>query len=122
MLTLTSSDGETFEVPRAVAFQSGTIRRICSGIEDAGTIPLINISSIILPELIQYLETSIADEWNAFKNFKAQLVNADLEKLKAFVRAATFLELPNLANAAAEAIKPMVNTDYEKSITQAFNF
>ncbi|OIT38521.1 PREDICTED: E3 ubiquitin ligase complex SCF subunit sconC-like [Nicotiana attenuata] len=121
MLTLTSSDGVTFEVPKTVACQSETIRRICSDIEDdAITIPLIDISSIILRELIQYLETSITDEWIAFKNFKAQLVNVDLEKLKAFVKAAAFLELHDLAEVAAETIKPMFNTDNKDSIIRAF--
>ncbi|XP_026450382.1 SKP1-like protein 4 [Papaver somniferum] len=54
MVTLMSSDGETFEVEEAVALQSGTIKHM---IEDGcadNAIPIPNITSNILAKVIEY--------------------------------------------------------------------
>ncbi|KAK1302268.1 SKP1-like protein 1A [Acorus calamus] len=53
-VTLRSSDGEEFEVPKEVALMSVTIRNIIEDAWDGINIPLYNVESGVLAKVIEY--------------------------------------------------------------------
>ncbi|KAI3919484.1 hypothetical protein MKW98_030195 [Papaver atlanticum] len=80
MVTLKSSDGETFDVEESVALQSQTIKHM---IEDDCTdngIPLPNVTSKILAKVIEYRTKHDGDgdvKDKDFKDWDAEFVKVD---------------------------------------------
>ncbi|XP_057798900.1 SKP1-like protein 11 [Salvia miltiorrhiza] len=90
-LTLLSSDGERFMVPEAAAVQSKTIKNIvedgCSG----GPIPLANVSSKVLAEVIVFLKnhangSEIEEQKKSDETFLKEIADRIRDKSPEWVR------------------------------------
>ncbi|XP_041010088.1 LOW QUALITY PROTEIN: SKP1-like protein 1A [Juglans microcarpa x Juglans regia] len=111
MITLISSDGETFEVNEAVAIESQTIK---NGIEDTCTddgIPLPKVTGQILAKVLEYckkhVEQAISDDDLAIKDWDAEFVEVDQATLFGLIMAADYLNIKSLLELTCQTVADM---------------
>ncbi|CAA7021571.1 unnamed protein product [Microthlaspi erraticum] len=108
MIVLKSSDGELFEIEKAVALQ---LQRIAHMVEDEGAdnvIPLENVTSQVLTKVIEYCKNHVhvdsSSEWDA------KFMDVDLSMMFELVKAADESMMFELVMAAHYLnIKPLVD-------------
>ena len=100
MIVLRCSDGETFEVDKAVALESQTIKHMIEDDCADTSIPLPNITSKILALVIEYckrhLEVAKVEDQTAeedLKTFDAEFVKVDQSTLFNLILVWIFLNL-----------------------------
>jgi S-phase kinase-associated protein 1 len=116
IITLLSSDGQSFEVRAAAALQSVIVTKV---IEDFGPgipIPVMEVSSEILEKVIEYctyhadhpprrIETiDDIDPWDV------QFLNVDPEVLSLIALAAHYLDIPSLRLLACRKIAEIIQS------------
>ncbi|KAK3412713.1 hypothetical protein EUGRSUZ_I01424 [Eucalyptus grandis] len=123
MITLRSSDGETFEIEEAAALQSKTLENMID--EDcAGTpIPLPNVTGKILAKVVEFCskhaEPGVDDE--SLRAWDAEFVNVEQATVFDYILAANFLEIPTLLNLTCNVVADMIRGKTPDEIRKFFN-
>ncbi|OVA10206.1 SKP1 component [Macleaya cordata] len=124
VITLKSSDGDTFDVDEAVAVESETIKQM---IEDGcadGSIPLPNVTGNILAKVIEYckkhVETS-KEEGEDLKEWDAEFVKVDQGTLFNIILAANYLNIKNLLDLTCQTVADMIKGKTPEEIRRTFN-
>ncbi|KAI3889053.1 hypothetical protein MKX03_012486 [Papaver bracteatum] len=112
MITLKSSDGKTFDVEEFVALQSQTIKHMTEDDYADNRIPLPNVTSKILAEVIEYCrkhdgDADEKDEKDEVKNWDAKFVTVDLAT---FFDRETF-DVEESVALQSQTIKHMIDDD-----------
>ncbi|KAL6846691.1 hypothetical protein ACP4OV_024139 [Aristida adscensionis] len=143
MLTLRSSDNESFQVEEAVAMQSQTIKSLLEDCPEGG-IPLPNVNAKILAKVIEFCKehaqaaaaagdgaTAAAAEPTAAANkaaedklkaFDADFVNGvDQATLFDLILAANYLDIKSLLDLTCQAVADMIKGKTPEEIRKTFN-
>ncbi|CAI0550226.1 unnamed protein product [Linum tenue] len=138
LITLKSSDGESFEVDEAVAMQSLTIKHmhIEGHVDIDGAIPLPHVTSKILAKVIDYCQKELysssstaeadADAGGGDEDVKRAWEMSDLagvgeDTLWDLLLAANYLEVEGLLDLAYEAVEEMVKGRIDPEIRMVLN-
>ncbi|CAA7021573.1 unnamed protein product [Microthlaspi erraticum] len=111
MLVLKTSDGESFEVEEAVALQSQTIAHMIEDDCADNGIPLANVTSKILPKVIEYCkkhadgESSTEEE---LKTWDKKFVDIDNSTIFDLILAANYLNIPGLLDLTCQTIADQI--------------
>ncbi|KAI3847994.1 hypothetical protein MKX03_001106 [Papaver bracteatum] len=126
MITLKSSDEQTFVIEETVALQSKTLEYMIAENETENYVfPLPNVTGSILAKVIEYctkhaeIETSDEDK----KIWDAQFVDAgtDTKLLTDLTMAANFLNIMGLMDLALQTLADMIRRKTPEQIRQIFN-
>ncbi|GLJ36407.1 hypothetical protein SUGI_0730930 [Cryptomeria japonica] len=128
---LKSSDDEMFEVDKAVAFESETIKNM---IEDTGVesvVPLPNVSSNILVKVIEYCNYHVdaaktSEEKSAIseedvKKWDQEFVKVDQATLFDVILGANYLNIKNLLDLTCQTVADIIEGKSPEEIRKTFN-
>ncbi|KAK9286120.1 hypothetical protein L1049_014501 [Liquidambar formosana] len=120
-IKLKSSDGETFEVDEAVAFQSKTIKRK-SGNDYSGckVITLSSVTGNILSMVIKFCENHVQPPFT-LSAWDSGFVDVDQSTLFDLIMAAYNLEIESLQNLACKKAADMIKGKTPEEIRKTFN-
>ncbi|XP_059651116.1 SKP1-like protein 1A [Cornus florida] len=127
-ITLQSSDGESFEVDKAVAFESQTIKNMIKDAYDDCVFPLTNVTSKILAKVIEYCKKHVkvpktndgtVDE--ELRNWDNEFVNVDHPTLFDLILVANYLDIKNLLHLTCETLGDMIKGKSVEEICTMFN-
>ncbi|XP_059624692.1 SKP1-like protein 1A [Cornus florida] len=124
-VVLRTLDGETFEVEEAVAMEAQTIKHLIEDDCADSIIPLPNVSSKILPMIIEYckkhIETPKSEE-DALKTFEADFVK-DIDQATLFdlILAANYLNIKSLLDLTCQTVANMFKGKTPEEIRKTFN-
>ncbi|XP_026439792.1 SKP1-like protein 1B [Papaver somniferum] len=125
MVTLKSSDGETFDVEQSVALQSQTIKHMIEDDCADNGIPLPNVTSKILAKVIEYCRKhdGDADEKgkDEVKNWDAEFVKVDQSTLFDLILAANYLNIKELLDLTCQTVADMIKGKTAEEIRKTFN-
>ncbi|KAI4305639.1 hypothetical protein L6164_028995 [Bauhinia variegata] len=125
VLTLVCSDGETFELEKAVAVQSKTIENLLEDIPSEGNIPVPNVSGSILAKVIEYLkqhsEDNKEEDEGRLRAWDTEFVKVDQKTLIDLMLAADYLNIKGLLNLACQAVADMIQGRNPDEIRRLFN-
>ncbi|XP_026432627.1 SKP1-like protein 1B [Papaver somniferum] len=126
MVTLKSSDGETFDVEESVALQSQTIKHMIEDDCADNGIPLPNVTSNILAKVIEYCRKhdDNADEKakdDELKNWDAEFVKVDQSTLFDLILASNYLNVKELLDLTCQTVADMIKGKSPKEIRKTFN-
>ena len=131
-LKLTASDGTEFEVDRAVANMSTTVKNMLDdmdGVENT-PIPLPNAPSKILPKVIEYckyhLEHDVATtteekQTNDIIPWDQEFCKVDQETLFGLIMAANYLDIKALLDLTCKTFANMIHGKTPEEIRNLFN-
>ncbi|KAK1309059.1 SKP1-like protein 1A [Acorus calamus] len=118
-ITLRSSDGEEFEVPKEVALMSVTIRNIIEDDWDGKNIPLYNVESGVLAKVIEYCkrhspaiaaatnnEAMTEEELEAWDKYF--VMNMDNHELFEVIMGTNYMVVQGLMDLACQRVADMV--------------
>lgn len=128
MITLISSDGESFEATEEAAKMSQTIKHMIEdGCADDG-IPLPNVPAKILSMLIEYCNKHVADadkasagEKEELKSFDASFVTVDQATLFEIILAANFLSIKGLLDLGCQTVADNIKDKSVEEVRKIFN-
>ncbi|KAF9598039.1 hypothetical protein IFM89_023816 [Coptis chinensis] len=125
IITLKSSDGETFEVEEDVIVQSETIKHL---IEDDCTdngIPVPNVNAKILAMVIEYCKKHVGksadDKDDDLKNFDAEYIKVDQATLFDIILAANYLNVKPLLDLSCQTVADMIKGKKPEEIRELFS-
>ncbi|OWM83965.1 SKP1-like protein 1 [Punica granatum] len=132
MITLRSSDGETFEVEESVAVESQTIKHMIEDDCADSVIPLPNVSSKILSKVIEYCKKHVESAAAAgtendktaedtLKAWDAEFVKVDQSTLFDLILAANYLNVTGLLNSTCQTVADMIKGKTPEEIRKTFN-
>uniref|UniRef100_A0A453KIX3 SKP1-like protein n=1 Tax=Aegilops tauschii subsp. strangulata TaxID=200361 RepID=A0A453KIX3_AEGTS len=131
MITLISSDGESFEATEEAAKMSVTIKHMIEdGCADDG-IPLPNVPAKILSMVIEYCNNADEDDDNNnnnasagekedLKSFDASLVAVDQATLFDIILAANFLSIKGLLDLACQKVADDIKDKSVEEVREIF--
>ncbi|XP_042493028.1 SKP1-like protein 1A [Macadamia integrifolia] len=129
VVTLKSSDGETFEVDEAVALESLTIKHMIE--DDLGNngILLPNVACKILKKVIEYCKKHVetpktedqrtADE--ELKTWDDEFMKVDHDTLFNLILASNYLNIKSLLDLTSQTLADMVKGKTPEEIRKMFN-
>ncbi|KAK9941604.1 hypothetical protein M0R45_007306 [Rubus argutus] len=130
MITLKSSDQETFEIEESVALESETIKHM---VEDGcadNAIPLPNVTSSILAKVLEYCnrhakegkdQDNKEEKSDKLKAFDADFVKVDQNVLFDLILAANYLNIKGLLDLTCQAVADMIKGKTPEEIRKHFN-
>ncbi|KAL6179065.1 hypothetical protein ACLB2K_050581 [Fragaria x ananassa] len=131
LITLKSSDNETFEVDEAVALESQTIKHM---VEDGcadNAIPLPNVTGAILARVIEYCKKHVEEGGkdaekdksgeSPLKTFDAEFVKVDQNVLFDLILAANYLNIKGLLDLTCQTVADMIKGKTPEEIRKTFN-
>ncbi|KAI3851191.1 hypothetical protein MKX03_012249 [Papaver bracteatum] len=124
MVTLKSSDGETFDVVESVALQSQTIKHMIEDDCADNGIPLPNVTSKILAKVIEYCKKHDGDADEKDKDLKewdAEFVKIDQATLFDLILAANYLNIKELLDLTCQTVADMIKGKTPEEIRKTFN-
>lgn len=132
ILTLRSSDNETFEVEEEVVVESQTIKHMIEEDCADATIPLANLTSSILAKVIEYCKKHVeftklaeADKTSAeddLKSYDAELVdNANQHVLFDLIVAANYLNIKSLLDLTCQKVADTIKDMKPEEVRKYFN-
>ncbi|KAI3896582.1 hypothetical protein MKX03_023160 [Papaver bracteatum] len=126
MVTLKSSDGETFDVKESVALQSQTIKHMIEDDCADNGIPLPNVTSKILAKVIEYCkkhdgDADEKDQKDEVKNWDAEFVKVDQATLFDLILAANYLNIKELLDLTCQTVADMIKGKTPEEIRKTFN-
>ncbi|CAL1405251.1 unnamed protein product [Linum trigynum] len=129
LITLRSSDGESFEVEEAVAMQSQTIKHMIEDDCADNGIPLPNVTAKILAMVIEYCKNhhgspksdAAAVDDGGLKNWDADFVKVDQETLFDLILAANYLNIKDLLDLTCQTVADMIKDRTPEEIRKHFN-
>lgn len=119
MLTLQSSNGIEFKLDQELAKTSGTINNL---MEDAGTedaIPLPNVTSHTLENVITYLTTLMPKDED--KDIMDHYAKMDQIELFEMILAANYLDIKILLDVLCKTVANMIKGKTPEEIRKTFN-
>lgn len=134
-IKLKSAQGELFEVEREVAEMSSLLKNVLDDTGAAEEIPLPNVKSAILKEVISYCEhhrTQPAEEIQkplkspnlkdcGVSEWDDQFVDKDQETLFELILAANYLDIKSLLDLTCAKVASMIKGKTPEQIRQQFN-
>jgi S-phase kinase-associated protein 1 len=130
-ITLRSSDSKEFEVEKAVAMESQTIRHMIQDDRADSDISLPSVNSKILFKVIEYCNKhvyaaakpadSAAPGSEDLKNWDAEFVKVDLPTLLYLVHAANYLNIEGLTDLTCQTVADMIKGKNPEEIRNMFN-
>ncbi|PRQ21911.1 putative S-phase kinase-associated protein [Rosa chinensis] len=131
-LTLTSCDGDDFQIREAVALESQTIKHM---VEDGcadNAIPLPNVTGAILAKVIEYCKRHVEDKESknednkndqeeSLKEFDADFVDVDQGVLFDLILAANYLNIKGLLDLTCQTVADMIKGKTPEQIREKFN-
>lgn len=132
-VVLVTSDGATYGVPLDVARRSVTIRNMIDDLgddADVGEIPLVNVDSKTLDDILNFLEKFYADKpenpdpksLESLKDTWATRYSAlDQAVLFNVILAANYLDIKDLLDVACKAVANMIKGKTPEEIRRTFN-
>ncbi|XP_030450244.2 SKP1-like protein 1 [Syzygium oleosum] len=123
MITLKSSDGETFEIEEIAALQSKTLESMIDENCASTPVPLPNITGKILAKVVEYCtkHAEVGADAESLRAWDAEFVSVDHPTLFDYILAANFLEIPTLLNLACQSVADMVKGKTPDEIHKIFN-
>ncbi|KAK1355953.1 hypothetical protein POM88_049209 [Heracleum sosnowskyi] len=123
MITLRSSDNETFEVEEAVALESQTIKHMIEDDCADTAIPLPNVTGSILAKVIEFCKKHVEskDDDEALKSFDAEFAKVDQETLYDLILAANYLNIKSLLDLTCQTVAEMIKGRSPEEIRKKFN-
>ncbi|KAI3926294.1 hypothetical protein MKW98_028430 [Papaver atlanticum] len=124
MVTLKSSDGETFDVEESVALQSQTIKHMIEDDCADNGIPLPNVTSKILAKVIEYCrkhDDPTDDKDKDLKDWDAEFVKVDQATLFDLILAANYLNIKSLLDLTCQTVADMIEGKTPEEIRKTFN-
>ncbi|CAL1405250.1 unnamed protein product [Linum trigynum] len=130
VITLKSSDGESFEVEEAVAMLSQTIKHMIEDDCADNGIPLPNVTAKILAMVIEYCKKhhgspkpdyagAVEDE--ALKTWDKKFVKVDQDTLFDLILAANYLNIKELLDLTCKTVADMMSGKTPEEIRKIFN-
>ncbi|CAI0553860.1 unnamed protein product [Linum tenue] len=132
LITLKSSDGESFEVEEAVAMQSQTIKHMIEDDCADNGIPLPNVTGRILAKVIEYCKKhheapkpdgfaggAAAD--GGLKSWDEDFVKVDQNTLFDLILAANYLNIKDLLDLTCQTVANMMKGKTPEEIRAIFN-
>ncbi|TXG59836.1 hypothetical protein EZV62_014409 [Acer yangbiense] len=132
-ITLTSSDGESFEVDQVVAVLSQTINHMIEDDCANSGIPVPNVTGKILAKVIEYCKKHVEstdktiDRSNSataaddLKNWDAEFVKVDQATLFDLILAANYLNIKGLLDLTCQTVADMIKGKTPEEIRRTFN-
>ncbi|KAL5752432.1 hypothetical protein ACOSP7_022619 [Xanthoceras sorbifolium] len=139
-ITLTSSDGESFEVEEVVANESQTIKHMIEDDCANSGIPVPNVTSKILAKVIEYCKKHVesaaktgdrsssnnnnsasAAVDDELKNWDAEFVKVDQATLFDLILAANYLNIKGLLDLTCQTVADMIKGKTPEEIRKTFN-
>ncbi|XP_042494262.1 SKP1-like protein 1B [Macadamia integrifolia] len=127
-VTLKSSDGETFDVDKAVAIESQTIKHMIEDDCADNGIPLPNVTSKILAKVIEYCKKHVESTKNddrtvdeELKSWDAEFVKVDQATLFDLILAANYLNIKSLLDLTCQTVADMIKGKTPEEIRKTFN-
>ncbi|KAF8013436.1 hypothetical protein BT93_I1323 [Corymbia citriodora subsp. variegata] len=123
MITLKSSDGETFQIEETAALQSKTLENMIDE-NCAGTpIPLRSINGKILAKVVEFCNkhAEVGVDAESLHAWDAEFVNVEYTTLFDYILAANFLEIPTLLDLASGVVGDMIKGKTPDEIRKMFN-
>lgn len=135
MVTLVSSDNETFSVPKAVACMSMTIKNTVDE-TDGGSVPVPNVSGKVMGQVLKYCtyhtdknkaktgEGSSTDSTKTDEEVKAwdtEYMQVDQGALFELILAANYLNIEPLLDLACATVAGMIKGKTPEEIRTQFN-
>ncbi|MCL7025269.1 hypothetical protein MKW94_004667 [Papaver nudicaule] len=128
VITLKSSDGESFEVDEAVALESQTIKHMIEDDCADNGIPLPNFTSKILAKVIEFckkhIESPKGDDRSTddeLKSWDAEFVKVDQATLFDLILAANYLNIKSLLDLTCQTVADMIKGKSPEEIRKTFN-
>ncbi|KAK6924517.1 SKP1 component, POZ domain [Dillenia turbinata] len=130
MITLKSSDGETFEVEESVALESQTIKHMIEDDCADNGIPLPNVTSKILSKVIEYCKKHVENNEKGseeraseedVKTWDAEFVKVDQATLFDLILAANYLNIKSLLDLTCQTVADMIKGKTPEEIRKTFN-
>ncbi|KAJ8452969.1 hypothetical protein Cgig2_014732 [Carnegiea gigantea] len=126
MVTLNSSDGETFEVEEAVLLQSQTIKHMIEDDCANNAIPLPNVTGKTLSKIIEYCKKHVTANASAatsedLKAWDADFVKVDQNTLFDMILAANYLDIKSLLDLTCQTVADMIKSKTPEEIRKIFN-
>ncbi|KAK9670653.1 hypothetical protein RND81_13G215500 [Saponaria officinalis] len=137
IITLRSSDGETFSVDETVALESQTIKHMVEDDCADSVIPLPNVTSKILAKVIEYCKKHVEYSSNKsadaaasaapaavddeLKAWDADFVKVDQATLFDLILAANYLNIKSLLDLTCQTVADMIKGKTPEEIRKTFN-
>ncbi|KAJ7980248.1 putative Cullin 1 [Quillaja saponaria] len=126
-ITLKCSDGETFDVDKAVARQSETIKHMIEDNCADNSIPLPFVNSKILPRVIEYCRKHVeaSDSKDQTSNYDleawdSEFVKVDQTTLFDLILTANYLNIKSLLDLTSQAVANMIKGKTPDEIRKMF--
>ncbi|CAN8292291.1 unnamed protein product [Cochlearia groenlandica] len=122
-IILTTMEGDSFEVDKAVALKSKTIKHIIDDGCAGEPIPLPNVSAPILTKVIEYckIHTEKILESNDLVAWDAEFVKVDQPTIFALIEAADYLNICDLLDLTCKTVADMMAGKNAEEIRALFN-
>ncbi|KAI9081229.1 hypothetical protein K1719_036801 [Acacia pycnantha] len=129
IITLRSSDGESFDIDEAVAVESQTIKHLIEDECATDGIPVPNVTGKILAKVIEYCkkhveaanseEKKVSDE--DLKTWDAEFMKVDQVLLFDLILAANYLDIKSLLDLTCQTVADMIKGKTPEDIRKTFN-
>ncbi|PIA55359.1 hypothetical protein AQUCO_00800245v1 [Aquilegia coerulea] len=126
MVTLNSSDGESFDVEEAVILQSQTIKHMIEDDCADNGIPLPNVTAKILAKVVEYCKKHFevegqSTEEEQLKTWDADFVRVDQDTLFNLILAANYLNIRSLLDLTCQTVADMIMGKTPEEIRKTFS-
>ncbi|XP_030523046.2 SKP1-like protein 1A [Rhodamnia argentea] len=123
VVTLKSSEGETFEIEEIAALQSKTLENMIDENCADTPIPLPNIKGKILAKVVEYCNkhAEVGVDAESLRAWDAEFVNVENTTVFDYILAANFLEIPTLLDLTCQSVADMIKGKTPAEIEKTFN-
>ncbi|XP_062024705.1 SKP1-like protein 1 [Rosa rugosa] len=122
MIVLQSSDNETFHIEEAVALQSQMIKHMVEDDCANNTIPLPNVTGVILAKVLEYCQKHVEEGGEeALRAWDADFVDFDTNTLFDVIMAANYLNIKGLLELTAQKTADLIKGKTPEEIRKTFN-
>ncbi|KAM5573441.1 SKP1-like protein 1A [Rosa sericea] len=121
IITLKSSDGETFDIEEVVALESQTIKHMVEDDCVDNGIPLPNVTGVILAKVIEYCKKHVEERTAELKTWDREYIDVDQNVLFDLILAANYLNIKGLLDLACQQVADMIKGKTPEEIRKTFN-
>ncbi|KAF8013439.1 hypothetical protein BT93_I1325 [Corymbia citriodora subsp. variegata] len=123
MITLKSSDGETFQIEETAALQSKTLKNMIDEDCTSTPIPLRSINGKILAKVVEFCNkhADVGVDAESLRAWDAEFVKVEYTTLFDYILAANFLDIPALLDLGCQTVADMIKGKTPAEINKVFN-
>ncbi|KAF7849926.1 hypothetical protein BT93_L0110 [Corymbia citriodora subsp. variegata] len=123
MITLKSSDGETFQIEEAAALLSKLLKNMIDDNCASTPIPLPNVNGKILAKVVEFCNkhTEAGVDAETLRAWNTEFVNVEAATLFDYIPAANFLDIPTLLELCCQTVADMIKGKTPEEIKKIFN-